>query len=145
ITYERLAAGDYKDAGTPLKEMSDDEREYLQGLVDGYYETFVERVTEERDLSEEEVRDTEAKVYLGKDAVETGLVDEIGTRDDVEEYISDEIGEEAEVREFKPSRGIKEQIRSGSAGVAYAFGEGIATVFGGSEGQEFEFRVKSDD
>ncbi len=31
LSYERLAAGEYKDAGTPLKEMDDDEREYLQG------------------------------------------------------------------------------------------------------------------
>lgn len=141
LRYERFAAGAYKDAGSPLKDMSDDEREYLQGLIDGYYETFVDRVTETRDLSEEEVRDTEARLYLGKDAVDVGLVDEVGTREDVEDWVSNELGKEARVQEYSPRRGLRKQIGRGVSGAMYSFGAGVASVFDG-EVDGLEFRVK---
>lgn len=141
LSYERFAAGRYKDAGNALKEMTEDEREYLQGLIDGYYDAFVERVTESRDLSEEEVRGTEARVYLGEEAVDVGLVDEVGTREDVEEYLGEEIGREARVQEFEPERGLGKRFRRGVHGVAYMFGAGLAGVFG-DEVTGFDFRVE---
>jgi len=48
LSYEQLTAGEYKDAGTPLKEFEEHEREYLQGLIDDYYDQFVETVAEGR-------------------------------------------------------------------------------------------------
>ena len=128
LQYERLAAGKYKDAGMALKELEPDEREYLQGIVDGYYETFVERVAEGRGLDPETIRDTEARVYLGEDAREVGLVDAIGTREDVEERIENELGKSVSVREFEPQRGLAERLRGGSQAVAYALGSGLSAV-----------------
>ncbi|WP_135829556.1 signal peptide peptidase SppA [Halorussus halobius] len=146
LEYERLAAGAYKDAGTPLAEMSDDEREYLQGIVDGYYEEFVDRVTDGRDLSDEQVRDTEARVYLGEDAEAIGLVDELATREGVEDRLAADLGEEAvEVREFEPDRGVVERLRGGSQAVAYAFGAGVASAVAGGDGSGadgFEFELR---
>lgn len=146
LEYERLAAGDYKDAGNSLKEMSDDEREYLQGLIDGYYEDFVDRVTDGRDLTDEQVRDTEAKVYLGDDAQSIGLVDELGTRDDVEDHIASELGvEEVTVQEFEIQRGVMERLRGGASAVAYSFGAGVASALAGERGGDvegFEFKLR---
>jgi protease-4 len=133
VEYERLAAGEYKDAGNPLKGMDEDDREYLQGIVDGYYDDFVERVTEGRPgLEEETVRDTEARVYLGEEALELGLVDELGTEEDVEAYLESELGEEVSRREFEPERGLGTRIRGGAAGVAYAAAAGAASALGDS-------------
>nr|WP_305882643.1 signal peptide peptidase SppA [Haloplanus ruber] len=126
VSYERFAAGEYKDAGTPLKELSADEREYLQGLIDGFYEDFVERVAEGRGMDPAVVRDTEARIYLGDDAHELGLVDELGDRDDVEDHVADLLDEEVSVREFEPDRGLTERFRGGATAVAYAFGAGVA-------------------
>ena len=127
VSYERFVAGEYKDAGTALKELSEDERAYLQGLIDEFYDDFVERVAEGRDVDPATIRDTEARVYLGDDARELGLVDELGTRDDVEDRMADALGaDEVSVREFEPSRGLAERFRLGAASVAYAFGAGIA-------------------
>lgn len=78
VTYESLSAGEYKDAGTPLRGLEDDERAYLQSLVDEQYDLFVERVASERDLDEETVRGTEARVLTGATAAERGLVDATG-------------------------------------------------------------------
>ena len=146
LEYERLAAGEYKDAGTSLKEMSEDEREYLQGLIDGYYDEFVERVTDGRELSDEQVRDTEARVYLGEDALSIGLVDELGTKRAVEDRLAADIGEEkVEVREFEPEKNVMERLRGGSQAVAYSFGAGIAGAFAGEDGSRvdgFEFELR---
>jgi protease-4 len=133
VSYERFAAGKYKDAGTPLKELSADEREYLQGLIDGFYDDFVERVAEGRGMDPEAIRDTEARVYLGDEAHELGLVDDIGDRDDVEDHVGDLLDAEVSVREFDPERGLADRLRGGAAAVAYAFGAGVAGVVGEDE------------
>jgi protease-4 len=138
LSYERLAAGEYKDAGTALKEFEEDEREYLQGIIDGYYETFVERVAEGRDMDPDAVRETEARVYLGAEAADLGLVDELGTREDVEDHLSEVMEAEARIREFEPQRGLASRVRGGTAAVAFAFGAGLASVVG-EDG--FDFRV----
>ncbi|MEM4780122.1 MAG: signal peptide peptidase SppA [Halalkalicoccus sp.] len=140
ISYERLAAGEYKDAGIPLKEMEEHERAYLQGLIDDFYGQFVERVAEGRELTEEEVRATEARVYVGEEALELGLVDALGTREDAEERLGELLEIEPAVREFEPERGMMARLSGGSARIAYAFGAGIASPFGESE-REIDVRL----
>ncbi|SFR37323.1 MULTISPECIES: signal peptide peptidase SppA [Halorubrum] len=141
ITYEQFTAGEYKDAGVPLKEIEEDEREYLQGIIDGYYEQFVETVSEGRDMDPDEIRDTEARVYLGDDAAEMGLVDELGTEDDVEDRLADLLGAEPEVREFTPDRGLAERLGIGAERVAFAAGSGVAGAFTDDGGDiDVEFR-----
>jgi protease-4 len=146
LEYERLAAGKYKDAGSSLKEMTDEEREYLQGIIDGYYEEFVDRVTDGRELNDAQVRDTEARVYLGEDAESIGLVDDLATKREVEDRLADELGvEEVAVEEFTPERNLMERLRSGSQALAYAFGAGIASALGADDRGDvdgFEFRLR---
>ncbi|GAA0653815.1 signal peptide peptidase SppA [Salarchaeum japonicum] len=138
LSYEQFTAGEYKDAGVPLKEMEEKDREYLQGIVDGYYDEFVERVTDGRDLDEDEVRDTEARVYLGEDAKDLGLVDELGTRDAVDDYLESELGTGVETREFEPQRGLASRVRFGAQSLAFAFGAGLANAVGADDiGFEF--------
>ncbi|MCG1005635.1 signal peptide peptidase SppA [Halorubrum lacusprofundi] len=129
ISYEQFTAGEYKDAGVPLREIEEDEREYLQGIIDGYYEQFVETVSEGRDMDPEAIRETEARVYLGSDAAEIGLVDELGTEDDVEDRLEELIDTEPEIHEFTPKRGLAERLGIGAERVAFAAGSGVASVF----------------
>ncbi|WP_129114956.1 signal peptide peptidase SppA [Halegenticoccus tardaugens] len=139
ISYERFAAGKYKDAGIALKEISDDERAYLQGLIDDFYENFVERVAAGRDMDPEAIRRTEARVYLGENAVNVGLVDELGTREDVTERAEALLGEAVTVREFGPERGLMARLRGGAESVAYAFGAGLTERVTPDEG--FDLRL----
>ncbi|ARS89230.1 signal peptide peptidase SppA [Natrarchaeobaculum aegyptiacum] len=139
LSYERIAAGEYKDAGMPLKELEDEEREYLQGLIDDYYETFVDRVADGRDLEAEFVRDTEARIYLGEQAHEMGLVDELGTRRDLEDELADRLERDAvQVEEFEPQRPLMARVGASAQRVAYAFGAGIAGV---AADREFRLRL----
>ncbi len=128
VSYEQFTAGEYKDAGTPLKELEADEREYLQGIVDDYYDQFVADVVEGRDLDAETVRDTEARVYLGEQALDVGLVDELGTREDVTDRVEQGLGKEVTIEEFEPQRGLASRLQRGAGRVAYAFGAGLASV-----------------
>ncbi|WP_126663296.1 signal peptide peptidase SppA [Haloterrigena salifodinae] len=139
LSYERFAAGDYKDAGTPLKEMDEDERAYLQGLIDDYYDTFVERVSDGRDLDAEFVRDTEARIYLGEQAHDLELVDRLGTRREIEDELADRLErDEISVEEFEPERPLMARIGTGAQQVAYAFGAGISGL---AEDREFRLRT----
>ncbi len=141
ISYEQFTAGEYKDAGVPLREIEDDEREYLQSLIDGYYEQFVETVSEGREMDPETIRDTEARVYLGPDAAELGLVDELGTQEDVEDALAERIGADVDVREFSPDRGLAERLGIGAERVAFAAGNGVASVFAG-DGRDVEIELR---
>jgi protease-4 len=128
LEYEQLTAGEYKDAGTPLKELEDHEREYLQGIIDEYYDQFVEGVAERRDLDPESVRDTEARVFLGTQAIERGLVDELGTRADVVEALEDRLDTPVAVKEFQPQFPLSQRLGAGAQRLAFSFGAGIAAT-----------------
>jgi protease-4 len=140
IEYEGFTAGEYKDAGLPLKEFEDDEREYLQGIVDDYYDQFVADVVEGRGMDEAAIRETEARVYLGGEAAELGLVDELGTREDVETYVGEQIGADAAVEAFEPTAGLAERLQTGTQRVARAFGAGLANALVGDSGPSVEWR-----
>ena len=141
LSYEQFTAGEYKEAGVALDEIEEDEREYLQGLIDGFYDVFVETVAEGREMDPAFVRETEAKVFLGREAVENGLADELGTREDVLDRLESDIGP-VSVREMKPRAGLVSRFRGGAASVAYALGAGVASAFlpaDGSERNRFRF------
>jgi protease-4 len=140
LEYEQFTAGEYKEAGVPFDDLDEDERAYLQGIVDDYYDQFVETVTDGRDLDAETVEETEARVYLGEAAADLGLVDEIGTRDDVEDRLEAVLEEPVEVTELEPSSNFAERLRGGAERVAYAAGAGVAAQFADSDA-EFRFRV----
>jgi protease-4 len=126
VDYEQFTAGRFKDAGTPLKELDEEERAYLQEIVDDYYDQFVADVVAGRGMDEQRIRETEARIFLGSEAADRGLVDELGTRADVEASVGERIGAEPVVEEFRPSTGLAERLRTGAQRVAYALGAGIA-------------------
>jgi protease-4 len=130
INYEQFTAGDYKDAGSPLKEMDDDERDYIQNLIDTHYENFVQTVADGRNMSVEAVKNTEAKVFLGSDALEKGLVDGIGTEDHVLLLLKETLSTpDVEMQEFSDNSSALARLSIGAQSLAYSFGAGIADRF----------------
>lgn len=134
LEYEGFTAGEYKDAGHPLKEPREEERDYIQGLIDGHYDRFVERVAASRhDLDAEDVHELEARVFDGPEALDLGLIDSIGDEDDAKEYLLDELSHAPESEDdlnIKRSRSIGSSPFSPAAAVertAYAFGSGLGS------------------
>ena len=77
--FTAIYAGSHKNDFSPHAPLSDDARAALQAEVDRLYGIFTESVAQHRGLTVEAVRDTQARLYFGGDAVAAGLADRIGT------------------------------------------------------------------
>src|SRR5271165_113980 len=74
-----IKAGEFKDTGSPTREMTPAERAYLQGLIDNMHVQFIHSVATGRNMKDEEVRAlADGKVWTGEQAVPLKLVDQIG-------------------------------------------------------------------
>jgi protease IV len=79
VTVSVSKAGRLKEMGAPWREETDEERVKEQEIVDAFYDAFVGRVATGRHLSDQRVRElATGEVWLGRRALELGLVDEIG-------------------------------------------------------------------
>lgn len=74
-----IFAGDEKVDGNPYESLSARAKATIQRDVDYHYGLFVEAVARHRDISEDEVRATEARIFLPPEAVELGLIDAVET------------------------------------------------------------------
>jgi protease-4 len=82
IEIEIFKGGKYKDMYRGFRELTPEEEEIMQDMVDEYYEQFVDVVAEGRRLAKEEVRNlATGQLYTGTKAKELGLVDELGDLD----------------------------------------------------------------
>jgi len=74
-----IFAGAHKVDGHPFAPLSEEVTADLQAEVDGYYKLFVAGVAEGRAMTEAAIRATEARTFMGADAVTMGLADKLGT------------------------------------------------------------------
>lgn len=89
VNYEDLTSGPYKNAGSSFKTLSPEQRKYLQNLIDDMQEQFIEDVASHRkDLTFDEVKKlADGRAFTGKQAVQLGLVDSLGSQDDALEML----------------------------------------------------------
>jgi signal peptide peptidase SppA len=79
-----IFVGDHKVDGNPFEVLPESVRARFKGECEKYYADFVATVLAGRkNLTEQQVRATQALAYKGDDAVKLGLADEIGTFEDV--------------------------------------------------------------
>lgn len=79
IRQEKIKSGPHKDILSPDREMTAEERQILQGMVDEIYEAFVDVVAEGRHMDREAVKKlADGRVFTGRQAQQAGLVDELG-------------------------------------------------------------------
>jgi protease-4 len=85
-------SGEFKDTGSPTRELTEAEKKYFQEMIDEFYNQFVGAVAEGRQgkgeagaqlTRERVVKLADGRVYTGETAKKTGLVDEIGNYEDV--------------------------------------------------------------
>ncbi|OYT67976.1 MAG: signal peptide peptidase SppA [Candidatus Wolframiiraptor sp. EX4484-121] len=104
LRYEIFKSGRLKDIGSPLRELTDEERRVLQSMVNSTAKVFLERV---REVRGDKIRDWSeiltARPYLGLEARRLGLVDDVG---DLEKAIS-EARRLAGLPETAPYRWVK--------------------------------------
>jgi len=88
-----------KDMGSPTREMTDRERDRFRSIVEDMYERFLDVVDAGRPALD---RDTvsglaDGSIYSATQALDNGLVDAIGTRDDAVESLRRRAGLEGDV------------------------------------------------
>jgi protease-4 len=106
IQIETFKGGKYKDMYWGFRELTPEEEEIMQAMVDEYYEQFIDVVAEGRGISKEEVRNlATGQLYSGTKARELGLVDELGDLDTAINWALKLAGlETATVEYYQPPR-----------------------------------------
>ena len=73
-----MKAGEFKDTGSPTREMTPVERAYLQSMIDNMHAQFIDAVAAGRGLKLEDVKViANGKVWTGQQALRMKLVDQV--------------------------------------------------------------------
>ncbi len=88
-----LKAGEFKDAGSFSRALTAMEEEYFQDMVETIQQQFLDDVLKARPLEEEVVeRVSDGRIILGSEALELGMVDELGNVNDARRFLAAETG-----------------------------------------------------
>lgn len=83
VDFVVITSGPRKGFGSPYREMTADEQEYWQVIIDEAYDGFAQIVAEGRGLMAEEVKPlADGRVFSGRQALELKLIDQLGYEDD---------------------------------------------------------------
>jgi protease-4 len=86
-------AGEFKDTGSPLREMTPAEKQYFQGLIDNMHQQFIHSVAEGRHMPEDGIRSlADGKVWTGQQALGLKLIDQIGDFQTAVKETADAVG-----------------------------------------------------
>jgi protease-4 len=110
-----IKSGRFKDAGSPLRRMTEEERKLMQSVMDDVHQQFIQAVAEGRSLEMSEVQPlADGRIFTGRQAKEARLVDELGDLDDAIHLAADIVGIEGEPKVLEPRRrfSIRELLES---------------------------------
>jgi protease-4 len=106
VSYVRLVSGEHKDIGSPFREPTPEELARLKSILQEIHQAFVETVAENRGLPLEYVRNlSDGSIFLGREAKEKKLVDELGGLDRALE-IAKELANITEVQPVRMERKV---------------------------------------
>jgi protease IV len=79
VSSSAIKSGKFKDIGSPVRPMTAEERSLMQGIVDDICDQFVGTVAENRKIPLPKIAGlADGRVFTGRQAMELGLIDELG-------------------------------------------------------------------
>nr|WP_321513099.1 signal peptide peptidase SppA [uncultured Pseudodesulfovibrio sp.] len=97
IKPEVLTTGKYKAAGTPMRELSYEQREQMQGLMMDLHEQFVDDVAAARTMDRARVAAVaDGRAVSGRQALALGLIDQLGSMSQAVDKLKELCGIEGE-------------------------------------------------
>jgi protease-4 len=88
VNKQILKRGQYADLDSDYAQLSDDQRRKISGQIDAFYKAFVGRVAEGRKKTFDQIEPlAQGRVWLGAQAKQNGLVDELGGLDRAVELV----------------------------------------------------------
>ena len=85
LGHQVIKSGDFKDTGSPFRDLTEQERAVLQSTVDDVYNQFVDTIFEARGnlLTRAEIVElADGRIYSGKQALDSKLLDQLGNLPD---------------------------------------------------------------
>jgi protease-4 len=123
-----VKTGDLKDAGSPLREFNEADKQYFTELGLEILDQFVSHVAEARNLPKDKVMAlADGRVWSGRQAKALGLIDEIGGFNDAIEALKAQAGIQDKVVLVYPKRSSDDLIYSLLQEGASEVSHGIAT------------------
>jgi len=128
VSLEVLKSGEFKDIGSPHREMTPRERALMMEMLHDIQAQFIQAVAQGRKIPQEEVeRIADGRVFSGKRGKELGLVDQLGNFQDAVTLAKRMTGIQGDVTLVypeKPSIGLLELLAQTAArGVVHALQE----------------------
>jgi protease-4 len=78
-----LKAGEHKDIGSPLREMTPQDKKIIQEVIDNVHQQFIQAVAESRKMERDKVMGVaDGRIFTGEQAQKLGLVDRMGNLQD---------------------------------------------------------------
>jgi protease-4 len=100
-----IKSGKFKDVGSPLRKMTEEEQALLQSVMDDVHKQFIDAVAEGRALEVSTVQAlADGRIFTGRQAKEAKLVDELGNLDDAIQLAAELAGIEGEPKVVEPRR-----------------------------------------
>jgi len=99
-----IKSGALKDAGTPFREFTEFDKEFLQSVAMEAYLQFITTVSNSRNIPLEKVKEfADGRIILGETSVKLGLSDAIGTlKDAAKDALRQSLGEGASDENLEP-------------------------------------------
>jgi protease-4 len=113
-----IKSGGLKDAGSPFRPLTDEERAVFQKMIDEMFARFVGLIVESRKIPEAQVRQfADGRIYTAEQARALGLVDRLGYLDDAVQMAKDAAGiTEARIVMYHRPREYRSNYYSASPG-----------------------------
>src|SRR5215470_8641245 len=103
-----MKAGEFKDTGSPTRDMTPAEREYLQGMIDNMHGQFIQAVAEGRKMKFDDIKSiANGKVWTGQQALPMKLVDQVADFQAAVEDTAKSVGIKGEPTLVRPERDRK--------------------------------------
>ncbi len=119
VRSEVVKSGKHKDLASAFRDLGDDERRILQSVIDNVHEQFIDAVALGRDMEGNDVRKiADGRIFTGEQAVEAGLVDELGSLEDAIDIAAELAGisGKPKVIEKKEKRSFLDLLNSSISG-----------------------------
>ncbi|MFB6216217.1 MAG: signal peptide peptidase SppA [Candidatus Aenigmatarchaeota archaeon] len=106
IEYVRLVKGEFKDMGSPYRNITERERKFFNQSLRKVYQSFVEEVRESRPINKTQLDEiTSGRTFLGSVAKKKGMVDVLGGKDKVKEILENRLDSKVSFKNYRNNIG----------------------------------------
>lgn len=102
VSFKTIKSGPYKDILAFDRQLTAEEQNILQEMIDTSYQQFVTTVAEARQLAVETVKSfADGRIFTGQQALQLGVVDRLGTEEDARRWAAELAGLDPEKADYQ--------------------------------------------